>query len=169
MKNFRFVTGLFLIALLVSCSSSRNKNQYCANAVEMLPWVNNNVVKEVKQPDHQYAFFVDSTHEYSYGFKLNVKNLNIKNPKKMTASCDGYLYKIPTSVHLVIEIRNNETCIHWVSQNFAKEKTIMADWKKVSLTTNLPKETNENTSILVYVWSQAHEAALIDNITVTFE
>jgi hypothetical protein len=170
MKRFNLLLSVALLFALASCSSSKtDENLYQANATKLMPWINNDVLKELKTPEHPFAFFVDTIHEYSYGFKIKAKNLNIKSPKKITISCDAYLYNAPTKVQLVIDMKNNGNNLLWQGQNFAKENADVSKWKTISFSVDIPKDFNVNTDIAVYVWSPAKEAALIDNLSIKFE
>lgn len=159
-----------LALVLFSCGSKDvNSNSYVANTTNLLPWINSDVMKEAKMENHPYVFFVDTTHEFSYGFKAKVNDLKVKNPKKITVSCDGYLYQIPSKVQLVIDIKNEGNNVFWQSQSFDKEIKEASAWGKVQLSVDLPKEINQYSEILVYAWSPSHEVALFDNLTVKFE
>jgi hypothetical protein len=98
-----------------------------------------------------------------------VKDLKNKSAKKITVSCDGYLYQVPSKVQLVIDIKNDGNNIFWQSQSFDKNIKEASTWGNVQLSVDLPKEINSNTEILVYVWSPSHEVGLFDNLKVKFE
>jgi len=172
MKSLSLIILAFVALTMVSCSSndsSNNKNAYVGNAEELLPWVNNGNFKEVKMENHPFAFFVDSASEYSYGYKMKVANIKVKDFKKITVSCDGYLYQTPSNVQLVIDIKNEGNNLFWQGEHFDKTITEASKWGKVTFTVDKPKDLNPNCEILVYAWSQSREAALFDNLTVQFE
>lgn len=172
MKNLSLIVLAFIALTLVSCSSdelSNKPNAYVGNASELLPWVNNENFKEAKMENHPFAFFVDSTNEYSYGFKVKVANIKVKDFKKITVSCDGYLYQTPSNVQLVIDIKNEGNNLFWQGEHFDKAITEASKWGKVTFTIDKPKDLNPNSEIRVYAWSQSREAALFDNLTIQFE
>jgi hypothetical protein len=171
-KLINFILFVSIAFILFSCGSGNSisdQNTYVGNTTELLPWINSEVMKEAKMENHPYVFFVDTTHEFSYGFKSKVKDLKVKNPKKITVSCDGYLYQVPSKVQLVIDIKNEGNNVFWQSQLFEKDLKEASKWGKVQLTVDLPKEVNPFSEILVYAWSPSREVALFDNLMVKFE
>lgn len=172
MNRFSIFFVAWCLMLISSCNSESNltdKNAYCANATDFLPWIDKDIIKEVKMEKHAYVFFVDTTHEFSYGFKAQLKDIKTKNIKKMNVSCNGFLYQIPSKVQLVIDIKNNGQNIFWQSQPFDQSLKEVSKWGNVSLSVDIPKEVNDLSEILVYVWSPSNEVALFDNLTVKFE
>lgn len=172
MKITTFFFSVSIALVLFSCSSkdsSNEPNAYIGNTTELLPWINSDVMREANMENHPYVFFVDTTHEFSYGFKAKMKDLKNKNAKKITVSCDGYLYQIPSKVQLVIDIKNEGNNIFWQSQSFDKDLKEASTWGKVQLSVDLPKEINANSEILVYAWSPSHEVGLFDNLKVVLE
>lgn len=172
MNRFSIFFVVWCLMLISSCHSDSNmtkKNAYFANAYDLLPWLNKDLIKEVKMEKHPYVFFVDTKHEFSYGFKAQLKDIKTKNIKTMNVSCDGFLYQIPSKVQLVIEIKNNGQNIFWQSQPFDQSLKEVSTWGNVSLSVDIPKEVNDLSEILVYVWSQSNEVALFDNLSVKFE
>ncbi|MGQ9847482.1 MAG: hypothetical protein ACUVQP_08290 [Bacteroidales bacterium] len=160
------------LMLMSSCNSDSNltyKNAYFANATDMLPWLNKDQIKKVMMDKHPYAFFVDTTHEFSYGFIAQLKDIKTKNIKKIDVSCDAFLYQIPSKVQLVIDIKNNGQNIFWQSQPFDQSLKEPSTWGKVNLNIDIPKEVNDSSEIRVYVWSPSKEVALLDNLSVKFE
>jgi len=172
MRKFVLFAVLGIVVGMYSCSSdsnSNNNNAYVADANDLLPWVNKDFFKEVKMDNHHFAFFVDTTHEFSYGFKALYNDIKVKNAKKMIVSCEGYLYQIPSKVQLVIDIKNNGQNMFWQSQAFDQQLKETSTWGNVSFSIDLPKEINPSSEILVYVWSPSHEVALFDHLMVKFE
>ncbi|HNV95454.1 MAG TPA: hypothetical protein PKG63_03190 [Bacteroidales bacterium] len=172
MKVLTVFLFISLIFTLFSCNSNNtdsDQNSYLGKASELLPWISSDAMREAKMENHPYVFFVDTTHEFSYGFKAKVKDLKNKSAKKITVSCDGYLYQVPSKVQLVIDIKNDGNNIFWQSQSFDKNIKEASTWGNVQLSVDLPKEINSNTEILVYVWSPSHEVGLFDNLKVKFE
>lgn len=166
---FFVVCSLMLISSCNSDSNLTDKNAYFANATDLLPWLSKDKIKETKMENHPYVFFVDTTSEFSYGFKAQFKDLKIKNIKKINVSCDGFLYQIPSKVQLVIDIKNNGQNIFWQSQPFDQSLKEVSTWGNVSFSVEIPKEVNDLSEILVYIWSPSHEVALFDNLKVKFE
>jgi len=172
MNKFLLLLLAGILLWFYSCTSDSNsneKNAYVADAIDLLPWINKDFTKEAKMDKHPYVFFVDTTHEFSYGFKALYKDIKVKNAKKMTVSCEGYLYQIPSRVQLVIDIKNNGQNVFWQSQAFDQQIKETSVWNNVSFSVDLPKEVNPSSEILVYVWSPSHEVALFDHLTVKFE
>lgn len=170
MIKFLYFLAAYSLMLVYSCNSnSIDKNTYIANATNLLPWINKNNVKEIKMEKNDYTFFVDSTHEFSYGFKALFKDIKTKNIKTINVSCDGFLYQIPSKVQLVIDIKNNGKNIFWLSQPFDQSLKEVSRWGNVSLSVDIPKKVNDLSEILVYVWSPSKEVALFNNLKVKFE
>lgn len=153
--------------IFISCSTKKSDNAYSGNIEELLPWIDHSGIKEINQPDHSYAVFVDTTREFSYGFKAFYKDIRPKNPKKVEVSCNVFTYNLPNQVQLVFEMKENDTTILWKSEKINNGK--VAQWNKLVLKADIPQNLPANVLIQVYLWSPAKEAALADNFLIKFE
>ncbi len=134
---------------------------------ELLPWIDKSGIKEINHPAHPYAVFVDTTREFSYGFRAYYKDIRPKNPKKVEASCNVYPYNLPNQVQLVVEMKENDTTIFWKSEKISNGK--VAQWNNIVIRADIPQNLPPNVLIQVYLWSPAKEAALGDNFFIKFQ
>ncbi|MCX7861740.1 MAG: hypothetical protein N2449_01950 [Bacteroidales bacterium] len=158
---------LILFTIIFSCTSEKSKSIYNGKMIELIPWINREWVKEVNLPDHPYAAFVDSVHEFSYGFKVYYKDIQPAKPKKIEVSCLIYPYNMPNNVQLVLEMKENDTNIFWKSEKIKTGK--VGQWNEVTLTADIPQNLPPNVLIQIYLWSPNRESALGDNFLIKFE
>lgn len=134
---------------------------------ELLPWIDKSGIIEINQPEHPYAVFVDTSREFSYGFRTYYKDIRPKNPKKVEVSCNVFPYNLPNQVQLVFEMKENDTTIFWESEKISNGK--VAQWNNLVIRTDIPQNLPPNVLIQVYLWSPAKEVALGDNFFIKFE
>ncbi len=156
-----------LTILFISCCNEKETDLYKGNITELLPWIDKEKIKEVQLPNHKYVAYVDSSNEFSYGFKAYYKDINPAKPKKVSISCEIYPYNLPNNVQLVLEMKENETNIFWKSEKIVNGR--VGEWNKVTLKADIPQNLPPDVTISTYIWSPNKEAALVDNFIIKFE
>jgi len=158
-----------IVIFFYSCCSNNKEtnNSYQANISKLAPWIEKNFIKEVNLKDKKFVAYIDSSKEFSYGFRAYLKDINVSNPKKIKASCEVLPFNIPSNVQLVLEMKENDTNIFWKSEKITNG--VAGEWKQIILEANIPQNLNPNVLILVYLWSPSKETAFADNFTITFE
>ncbi len=184
MKKFLF----FAVAAIAmsACSNSGSKTQSSGqtdqkeititndleNAKGVIPsWYNENTVIAMKEPQAhsgEYACITNDTLQYSYFYKVLVKNLKGENPKSVVYS--GWVYTTVANPNFAIicNVNNDTIRYDWKAYPLDKELKEPGKWVEFSASFFFDKPLQPNYEIGLVAWNQSKKNVFLDDVKITF-
>lgn len=113
---------------------------------------------------------LDSINQYSIGYSKKIKDLPVKNARKIKMSAWLYLPTFGSKANVVMTVgeQGKEATI-WNGLNSEDIVDTEKQWTQVTGEFSLPENMNPEHTFMVYVWNYSNEPIWCDDLAFDFE
>lgn len=170
MKNSMFF--LFAIVLLAVEGCYNNNDfvvKYKCEANGNGDWINCHTLGNYGGVNGEYCSRVDSTHEFSLGFRKLLSEVSPERIRKISVSVSVKLMDLGRSSSLVVQVSNakNEN-VFWSSHELPPMVEDADKWCSIEVTDILPEYEREGAKASIYIWNPYKTTVYVDNMEVKF-
>ena len=169
-SNYTPKTGANLIKQELNLIENTNDMEYAASIIPS--WSNEKTVVLMNDPvahSGKYACITNDTHEYSYTYAEQIKNINTGLPNRVDVS--GWIFSTiaKPNIAIILDISENEKPYDWMAFPLADSVTISGRWVEFNSSFYFSKPMNPEQVIKIFAWNQSGKPIYIDDLKFRFE
>ena len=168
------LTLLILFALTIfGCTETDENTEKKITVVNDMEgyncWTDIKSIAKTSAKSGNYACKLDTSVEFSFGYINKLSNISKELPKKVRVNLFTFTSKPGIKASLVLQIDSaNGKSVYWQSRCLDSYLMIQDKWNEVNETFDIPKNSNPNHTIRIYVWNNLKKEFLFDDLKIDF-